>query len=146
MKTIPARAVGRYAELKTARCWGCDELFRYLPSQSTGKFCSWKCINIWKKEGASDRFWSRVIVAGPNACWLWRGAKRYGHFTIGYRMVGAHVFALELKLGRRLRRGEFALHSCDNPPCVNPNHLFVGNAEVNSHDMVDKGRHRNQHS
>jgi hypothetical protein len=42
--------------------------------------------------------------------------------------------------GRPLRPGEFACHSCDNPPCVRPDHLFAGNNDINMADMILKGR------
>lgn len=56
--------------------------------------------------------------------------------------VGAHQLSLELKLGRRLVEGEVSRHICDNPPCVNKNHLEVGSHQDNSDDMVRRGRSR----
>jgi hypothetical protein len=54
--------------------------------------------------------------------------------------VVASRFAIELKIGRQLETGEHALHSCDNPPCVNPAHLWVGSIADNNADASRKGR------
>src|SRR5690349_4872692 len=79
-------------------------------------------------------FWNRVDRSGgPAACWPWTGGRkadpkrRYGIFATtrnGRRVqLYAHRHALELTLGRPLRPGFIAMHSCDNPPCCNPSHL-----------------------
>lgn len=97
-----------------------------------------------KTKPITDRLWSRVDVsAGVDGCWPWLGAtnpKGYGRITRDGRDVIAHRISLELALGRRLERGEFALHHCDNPPCCNPTHLFVGTLADNNRDMAEKGR------
>lgn len=81
--------------------------------------------------------------AGPNGCWPWLGehdADGYGRARVDGRRVGAHRLALEQKLGRPLAPGMCACHTCDNPDCVNPAHLFEGTRADNNHDMVAKGR------
>jgi transposase-like protein len=90
------------------------------------------------------RFWSRVPVAGPNDCWEWtgtRGFTGYGqltHYTPqGTKTTpGAHRVALEYKLGRAVQG--CALHRCDNPPCVNPAHLYEGTQEQNARDRDER--------
>lgn len=86
-----------------------------------------------------EAFWSKVDVRGPDECWLWTGSKS----TKGYgRWQGraANRWALENRLGRPLANKEFACHSCDNPPCVNPNHLWPGTHKQNMQDMAAKRR------
>jgi hypothetical protein len=94
-----------------------------------------------------DRFWAKVDQsAGPNGCWPWTAArteKGYGRFFpkhgVGSR---AHRMAYELTCGS-VPPGRMVLHTCDNPPCCNPAHLYVGDALANTADMVAKCRHEN---
>lgn len=88
----------------------------------------------------AERFWAKVDKS--NGCWLWRAARNrggYGIFENGRRTLYAHRYALELN-GTPVPDGLFALHRCDNPPCVRPDHLFVGSLADNVADMVQKGR------
>lgn len=90
------------------------------------------------------RFWAKVDRSDPNGCWPWTGAHipdGYGSFGIpGMPQRGAHRVSLELRLGRLLGRWEYVCHHCDNPPCVNPGHLFISDAKGNRRDAVAKGR------
>ena len=94
------------------------------------------------------RFWSKVDQRGPDDCWPWTGArsaKGYGRIgvTIDGRKAGiiASRFSFLIYYGP-LPPGMMACHTCDNPPCVNPAHLFAGTAQTNAQDMVAKGRFR----
>lgn len=90
-----------------------------------------------------DRFWSRVDKDG--ACWEWAGARHpqgYGVFSAGGRSLRAHRFAFQLANGP-IPEGMFVLHSCDNPPCVNPAHLRLGSHADNMRDMSARRRHTN---
>jgi hypothetical protein len=84
------------------------------------------------------RFWSKVdTTGGIFACWPWIGNRTeagYGQVVVEGLRVGAHRISLEMKLGRPLTDGEMACHTCDNPPCVNPEHLYAGNASTNGTD------------
>lgn len=93
-----------------------------------------------------ERLWLLVDQSGgPDACWPWKGARNrqgYGRFAITSRKQGAaHRVALELFLGEPLPADLMACHRCDNPPCCNPSHLFVGSALANKADCVAKRRH-----
>lgn len=90
------------------------------------------------------RFWSHVDKTDP--CWTWIGERNrhgYGRFdfwTGGRRnRVLAHRLALQLT-GEQLNDGDVVMHTCDNPPCVNPAHLLVGTQGDNVRDARDKGR------
>ena len=95
------------------------------------------------------RFFSNVRISEPDACWEWIGSKYtvgYGQFSIpvdgrNRTMVGAHRFAWALAFGKT-PKGMFVCHHCDNPPCVRPDHLFLGTHTENIRDMLRKGRGR----
>lgn len=91
------------------------------------------------------RFWSKVERAGPEKCWLWKGSR----LKAGYGQIGsggkygrpflAHRVSWEIHFGP-IPEGLCVLHHCDNPPCVNPYHLFLGTHADNAHDREIKGR------
>lgn len=86
-----------------------------------------------------ERFLQRVkMPEGKGGCWVWKG--HIGNF--GYGKLGnltAHRISYEFFIGP-IPKGMFVLHHCDNPPCVNPMHLFIGTQGDNMKDMVRKGR------
>ncbi len=92
-----------------------------------------------------DRFWAKVDVRGPDDCWEWtasRRAKGYGQFNAYGRPMSASRFAAVLRLGY-FDPSLSVLHKCDNPPCVNPAHLYLGTQSNNERDKVARGRHHN---
>ena len=96
----------------------------------------------------TERFWAKVDKNGPvhptlgTPCWLWTAGLQgagYGQFHPSPSVkVLAHRYAWELDSGAPPQ--DNILHRCDNPPCVNPNHLFEGTQTENMKDMVEKGR------
>lgn len=99
-----------------------------------------------------ERFWPKVDFSGAaagSACWEWTGhrlPKGYGLLGRGGRrggMIYAHRLSWELHFGP-IPGGLFVLHKCDNPPCVRPEHLFLGDVVDNGQDMSRKGRWKNQ--
>jgi len=90
---------------------------------------------------AIERFWSKVDVRGRDECWEWQasGSKGYGRLMMDGVTWGAHRLAFTLVKGR-IPDGMCVLHSCDNPPCCNPAHLFIGTHADNMRDMAKKGR------
>lgn len=91
----------------------------------------------------AERLWKRVDrSAGPDACWPWTGSvnpKGYGDLGPGPGERTAHRIAYASTFGA-IPPGLCVLHRCDNPPCCNPDHLWLGTHKDNSVDMVRKGR------
>lgn len=93
----------------------------------------------------AERFWSKVDVRGENDCWPWKGAtqKGYGHFRLNNprRTRKAHTISYELTYGE-FPTGMEGCHTCDNPICCNPKHVFPGSHADNMRDMIAKGRRK----
>lgn len=90
----------------------------------------------------TSRFLAAVDMLGDKDCWPWTGnihAGGYGRFIIGNRAIYAHRYAYRLWVAP-LREGMEVMHTCDNPPCVNPKHLVQGTHADNMHDRDEKGR------
>ncbi len=90
------------------------------------------------------RFWEKVDRSGgPDACWPrtgWHDRIGYGRFRIGDQQLLAHRVAWMLDTGELIPEGMCVLHHCDNPPCCNRRHLFLGTQADNMADCVKKGR------
>lgn len=88
-------------------------------------------------------FWERVdIPHGGFGCWNWIGAKTsagYGNTRFDYSNMSAHR-VMWIKVYGHIEPGLFVCHHCDNPSCVNPDHLFLGTCQDNTDDMKRKGR------
>jgi hypothetical protein len=87
------------------------------------------------------RFRAKVDVRGPDECWPWLASTRngYGQFWMRGKNFVASRVAFFLAHGRWPVAD--ALHSCDNPPCCNPNHLRDGTDSDNAQDKLERGRH-----
>jgi len=87
------------------------------------------------------RFWDKVDVGTEDECWNWTANKAhgYGRFLLDRKWRQAHRVAWRLS-GGIIPDGMWILHSCDNPSCVNPRHLFLGTRQDNMDDMKSKGR------
>lgn len=89
------------------------------------------------------RFWDLVDVRGDDECWEWRGARRgrgYGVSNTDHLPVDTHRLAWEYYNGQEIPKGMLVCHHCDNPPCCNPHHLFLGTHQDNADDKVRKNR------
>jgi len=100
-----------------------------------------------------ERFWKMVDKNGPipphrpelGPCWVWTGAKstKFGYGSMGgapgQKGIKTHRLSWEIHYGQ-IPNELWVLHKCDNPPCVNPSHLFLGDASDNAKDAASKGR------
>ena len=110
-------------------CRNCGKSFQ--PIASCQPYCCFAC-----------RFWYHVDSSLPNVCWHWKGKTLkdgYGKITVNYKTHRTHRIAWQLMYGK-IPAELYVLHSCDNPLCVNPKHLFLGTNEENMRDMVEKSR------
>jgi hypothetical protein len=115
-----ARRVGR---VKQYPCETCETLcFR----KNSHPFCSDKC-----------RFMS--YIEKTDSCWIWKGGK----FQVGYSIIIASRYSYEIHKGP-IEDGLLICHTCDNPPCVNPEHLWQGTNSENIKDAYKKGRLKSQ--
>jgi hypothetical protein len=111
----------------------------------------WEKIAAVKNMTAAERLAFYSVKGGVGGCWTWIGpimkatpanprGLPYGRFRFSGRAVLAHRLAWELRNGP-IPAGMAVLHRCDNPKCINPEHLFTGTQEANVADRNDKLRH-----
>lgn len=89
------------------------------------------------------KFWGNVAMGGADSCWEWIGSKfenGYGRIYVCGKTRKAHRFSYFIARGVMPPPLEYVCHHCDNPACVNPSHLFLGDAQANASDMVRKNR------
>lgn len=94
-------------------------------------------------QGTLQEHFEKFFEKKPNSCWIWKGSKTshgYGQFAINRKAKPASRLSYKLYKGP-IPRGFHVCHKCDNPPCVNPEHLFVGTRKDNMQDMIKKNRH-----
>lgn len=136
------------AEAQQMECLNCGVKFsrrKYSASQrAAARFCSRKCGITYRYGTPAQRFMEAVSPEPNSGCWLWTkylDRNGYGLVGNGSDQIFAHRFAYAAFVGP-LVNGMLVCHHCDNPTCVNPDHLFQATHRVNMDDMVAKQRHK----
>lgn len=100
--------------------------------------------NQYSNKTLEERFWEKVDIRGEDDCWEWQGSRHwqwdYGNFKVGDKVVAAHRMAWFIFNEKEIPEGLVVCHKCDNPPCCNPKHLFLGTVADNNMDKKLKGR------
>ena len=92
-----------------------------------------------------QRFWNKVSRGEPDSCWPWLGTtapRGYGVIFQNGRKRRATQVSWEIAHGQPFPDGKVACHTCDNPSCVNPAHIWPGTMRENTADAIKKGRLR----
>lgn len=111
------------------------------------KYCGHACAGIGvarlkaeQRPSIEEKFW--LNVEKEDGCWPWTGSTDkdgYGILEYEGKFFRANVFSLKLD-GRPVPQGQYACHTCDNPPCVRPDHLYPGTPTQNMADALARGR------
>lgn len=143
LETVAKR--GRKIKHIDKPCAHCGKAIPRRPTYARAVYCGNECRALaasYTPEVAQAAFWSRVNKDTPTGCWEYTGARdKWGYGDIRYlkKHVQAH------RLSWRLLKGEpgelDVLHKCHNPPCCNPDHLYLGTDADNIRDKVEAGRH-----
>ena len=116
---------------KHAICRHCSQSFS--SNCLAAVYCSLKCRLLAK------------VRKSETGCWEWIGGKDqdgYGLLSINDKSQRASRISFEVFNCQKVPNGKCICHTCDNPSCINPGHLFVGSALENAHDMIQKKRAR----
>lgn len=134
-------------------CANCGVVMMMQPShiqlRGTRNYCSRACFKEFRakqydnSEYVKERLMSNIKVNEATGCWEWqKGKGHWGYGSTYYKGRGMHTHRLSYIIFKgEIEDDLFVLHHCDNPPCVNPDHLYTGTPKDNSRDMMDRGRH-----
>jgi hypothetical protein len=130
----------------TITCKTCDRPFSvHYFRRDTAQFCSRACKGAYRLHRG---FWECLDMSGgPNACWEWQANRQHNGYGViksgGKNMIASRI--VYAAVYGPIPPGLFVLHHCDNPPCCNPVHLFLGTTQDNSLDALHKGRLKGQY-
>lgn len=113
----------------------------YPPIYGKDRFKGFLKGHNYKAKFPDVRFWTGIKLILGSVCWIWRrnSCNGYGTFQLNGKMIYVHRWAYEYFFGP-IPEGMKVLHSCDNPKCVNPEHLSLGTDRDNTRDCIKKGR------
>ena len=135
-----------------AKCGNVFEIDEYRQREreklgTVDSYCSADCRNHRDRVPVEIRLGRKVEIRGIDECWPFHGASvpaGYGKLSVGRKAsrkeyLPAHRVAWTATYGD-IPDGLYVCHQCDNPPCCNPRHLFLGTHQDNMRDMISKGR------
>lgn len=141
----------RKVRSRDVKCFMCGKDFdRGYPisasRSSRPQFCGSECRNlrstIEKEKNLENRFWEKASIGFSDECWPWAGrVSEQGYGVFDYQGRPQIASRISYWLATGVEPGDLDVcHSCDNPPCVNPKHLWLGTASDNMKDASSKGR------
>lgn len=135
-------------EMPVLKCLLCkvDFVFKRLDRPNNpSKYCSKSCrLNYERSIDFLRDNYLKHVIKNTEGCWGWHGTtviRGYGRLSYKDRPISAHRASWIIHKGS-IPKGMFVCHVCDNPPCTNPDHLFIGTAQDNSLDMINKKRNK----